>query len=135
MIKNGNQRKLVVASSSLHLYIYFTFWKFSKILSNCYGFLLHTLERDQTARQSTNSCVLIDSEKADYQWCYSRYAFNDILREKLHFTQSSARIYWKEKLKCSDLQPFTIYLRLTLVSMWNSALREKFNFCFSTVFC
>ena len=32
------------------------------------------------------------------------------------------------------LQPFTKYLRLTLVSMWNSALREKVNFCFSRVF-
>ena len=34
-----------------------------------------------------------------------------------------------------ELQPFTKYLRLTLVSMWNSALWGKFNFCFSTVFC
>ena len=33
------------------------------------------------------------------------------------------------------LKPFTKYLRQTLVSMRNSALREKFNFCFSTVFC
>ena len=33
------------------------------------------------------------------------------------------------------LQPFTKYLRLTLVSMWNSALRGKFNLCFSRVFC
>ena len=33
-----------------------------------------------------------------------------------------------------DLQQFTKYLRLTLVSIWNSALQEKFNFCFSTVF-
>ena len=33
------------------------------------------------------------------------------------------------------LQLFTKYLRLTPVSMWYSALREKFNFCFSTVFC
>ena len=26
-------------------------------------------------------------------------------------------------------------LRLTLVSMRNSVVREKFNFCFSTAFC
>ena len=32
------------------------------------------------------------------------------------------------------LQPFHKYLRLTLVSIWNSALRKKFNFCFSIVF-
>ena len=28
-----------------------------------------------------------------------------------------------------------LYLRLALVLMWNSALWEKFNFCFSRVFC
>ena len=32
-------------------------------------------------------------------------------------------------------QPFTKYLRLALVCMWNSALRKKFNFCFSKFFC
>ena len=33
-----------------------------------------------------------------------------------------------------DLQSFTRYLRLKLVFMWSSTLREKFNFCFSRVF-
>ena len=33
------------------------------------------------------------------------------------------------------LQSFTKYLRLTLVFIWNSALREKFNFCFLKGFC
>ena len=33
-----------------------------------------------------------------------------------------------------DLQPFTKYLRLTPVSMWNSALQEKFNICLSRGF-
>ena len=37
--------------------------------------------------------------------------------------------------KTQDLQQVTKYLRLTLVFMWNSAQREKFNFCFSRVFC
>ena len=32
------------------------------------------------------------------------------------------------------LQSFTKYFRLNLVFMQNSALREKFNFCFSGVF-
>ena len=32
------------------------------------------------------------------------------------------------------LQSFTGYLRLTLGFMWNSALREKFDFCFSRDF-
>ena len=35
----------------------------------------------------------------------------------------------------TELQPFTKYLRLTLVFMLNSTLREKFNFCFLRVFC
>ena len=33
------------------------------------------------------------------------------------------------------IQSFTKYLRVTLVFMWNGALREKFNFCFWRVFC
>ena len=33
----------------------------------------------------------------------------------------------------AELQPFTKYLRLTLVSMWNKALHETFDFCFSRV--
>ena len=33
------------------------------------------------------------------------------------------------------LQPFTKYLRQTLVFMWNSARQEKFNFFFSVVLC
>ena len=32
------------------------------------------------------------------------------------------------------VQSFTKYLRLTLVFMWNSWLREKFNFCAARVF-
>ena len=32
-------------------------------------------------------------------------------------------------------QPATGYLRLTLVFMWGSALREGFSLCFSTGFC
>ena len=35
-----------------------------------------------------------------------------------------------ETQKCFQRQSFTKYLRLTLVSLSNSALREKFNFCF-----
>ena len=33
------------------------------------------------------------------------------------------------------LQSFTEYLRLTVVFMWNSTVRENFNFYFSRVFC
>ena len=33
-----------------------------------------------------------------------------------------------------EQQLFTKYLKQTLVFVWNSALREKFNFCFSGIF-
>ena len=39
--------------------------------------------------------------------------------------------HWSESV--SYLQSFTKYLRLTLVFLWNSALWEKFYFCFSRV--
>ena len=37
----------------------------------------------------------------------------------------------EKKKKGFQEQSFTRYLRLTLVFMWNSALRGKFNICFS----
>ena len=36
---------------------------------------------------------------------------------------------------CSDLQARAKYLRKTLLFMWSSALREKFNFYFQGFFC
>ena len=49
---------------------------------------------------------------------------------KLSYTLGAVNV-WSKGL----LQPLTGYLGLTLVSVWNSAMREKSNFCFSTVFC
>ena len=45
--------------------------------------------------------------------------------------------FWDEleAKDCFQREPFTKYFRLTLVSMLNSALREKFNFYFTRVFC
>ena len=40
-----------------------------------------------------------------------------------------------EAKKCLQREPFTKYLRQTLVFKWNNALREKFKFVFSAVFC
>ena len=40
-----------------------------------------------------------------------------------------------EAKNCFQRQSFTKYLRLTLVFMQNSGLREKFNSYFSRVFC
>ena len=40
---------------------------------------------------------------------------------------------WEAK-HCSQRQPWTKYLRQTLLFLWNSALREKVNFYFSGVF-
>ena len=47
----------------------------------------------------------------------------------------SPTVLSQRSLPESMLQPITKHLRLTLVSMWNSALPEKFNFCFQGVFC
>ena len=38
-------------------------------------------------------------------------------------------------LTFSQLQSVTKHLRTTLAFTWNSALWEKFNFCFSRGFC
>ena len=43
-------------------------------------------------------------------------------------------VHFEGKNSLKSLQPFTKYLRLTLVFLSNSTLREKFNFCFSRVF-
>ena len=40
-----------------------------------------------------------------------------------------------ELLEFSRLQPWTKYLRQTLVFLWNSALKESFNFYLWGVFC
>ena len=40
-----------------------------------------------------------------------------------------------EAEKSFHRQPFTKFLRLNPASMLNSALQEKFNFCFLIVFC
>ena len=45
-------------------------------------------------------------------------------------------VYGKlEANKFFQRQSFTRKLRLALVFMWNSALRQAFNFCYSRVFC
>ena len=51
------------------------------------------------------------------------------------FPHISSRTYAYLLDKYAVLQSFPKYLRLTLVFMWNSAIREKFNFYFSRVFC
>ena len=53
--------------------------------------------------------------------------------------------FWSKKKKSGhhhwfphfwiSLQPFTKYLRQTLICMWNSKIRGSFNFYFSWVFC
>ena len=50
-----------------------------------------------------------------------------------------ACLSWHESLKFYPfwivLQSLAKYLGLTLVSVWDSTLREGFDFCFSRVFC
>ena len=63
----------------------------------------------------------------NFNWVLTFWKYIAIHRFWLLFTLNS--------LFCLDnLQTFTKYSRLTLVFMWNSPLREEFNFCFSRVF-
>ena len=41
----------------------------------------------------------------------------------------------KKKKKNNDLQSLTKYFRQTLFFIWNSALRQRLNFCLSRDFC
>ena len=54
--------------------------------------------------------------------------FEDYILEKLYYDRIDIS-------KGIDIQSVTKYLRLTLLFMWNSALREKFNGYFSGSFC
>ena len=82
---------------------------------------------------------------------YKRAIFNEKMKEyrnenrvklwsQMELPQSSAFYTTKRsgaskrQKKCFQRQPFRKYLRITLVSMWNSALRQKFNFSFSRFF-
>ena len=63
----------------------------------------------------------------------SKYYMTNIHMEK---TSNNDSVVNMKSLEISNkLQSCTKYLRLTLVFMCNSALREKFNSCFSRVFC
>ena len=46
------------------------------------------------------------------------------------------RAWWRVKAKyCLRRKSWSKYLRQTAVFLWNSTLREKFNFYFSTIYC
>ena len=63
-------------------------------------------------------------------------AYNDSFQQYL--TSSRAKICKFTDLYQRDQNQATInykYLRLTLVFLWNSAQWDKFDFCFSRVFC
>ena len=59
----------------------------------------------------------------------------------LRVTNIVKKINWEEvwgeleAKNCLQREPFTKYLRQTLDFKWNNALREKFKFVFSAVFC
>ena len=59
------------------------------------------------------------------------------LRVSQNFKQIKFDRVWGklEAKNCFQRQSFTRHLRQTLVLMWNSALREKFNFYFAGDFC
>ena len=70
------------------------------------------------------------------KWC--KYRYGKTGKKRVHplfgtrLYDLFLKVYFSENW---FLQSFTNYLRLTLVFMWTSALRKKFNFCFSRVFC
>ena len=50
--------------------------------------------------------------------------------------QNSSPLKLKKRIfNENNLQSFTSYLRLALVFAQNIVLQEKFNFCFSSIFC
>ena len=67
-----------------------------------------------------------------YMYKISCKMYKYFLRYSMFFHTSITKILTR---KCFQKQSFTKFLRLTLVFMWNSPLREKLNFCFSIVFC
>ena len=76
------------------------------------------------------------------EWVYHVFSYPKFDLGQLVQIQliGSAGIWNQPSYKASgnllvELQPRTKYLRKTLVSMWNSALWEKFNFYFQGVFC
>ena len=75
-------------------------------------------------KRSIKNIALKIFHKSTGQHPYNSLFFNKIAGLR------SGNLFWKK-----TLQSFTKYLRLTLVYMWNSALQQRFNFCFSTVFC
>ena len=67
---------------------------------------------------------------------YISYILGQQLRNlNTDFTLDNCLFGSAKLTKNADLQSFTKYFRLTLVFMWYSALRERFNFCFSRVLC
>ena len=57
--------------------------------------------------------------------------------ERLKRSQNEAKLIYEIRFVAEGSKPqsLTRYLILTLVFLWESALWEKFNFCFSRAFC
>ena len=111
---------------------------------SCQSQLFKVIEKEPpplTLKSSTdNIClnspffVLFQSFFNHYIFFYWSFCWYRLLLG-LNFLTSQSKFDELEFKNSLQLQSFTECLRLALVFVWNSALREKFNFCFSRVFC
>ena len=60
-----------------------------------------------------------------------KFVVEKIFFEEIKFEGVPGKL---ESNECFQRQPFTKYLRITLVFMWSSRVGQKFNFCFSGAF-
>ena len=79
------------------------------------------------------ACKLVEIPFSSIRTCFSLF-LKSILRAQSGLI-ISLLICEKVFFSCPNLQSFTKHLKQNLVFMWNSALRKKFNFCFSGDFC
>ena len=88
--------------------------------------LLHAKQNKKNTRNSTivRNTPSKNAKQCDYYHYYYFHYFYLFICIRLEYLGTQHIHVFKK------LQPFTKYLRQTLVFIWNSALREKFNFCF-----
>ena len=133
----------------LYLYNQTKFVKNSHISSKIYLIFLKNVLKQTWNSFNTKFQALWKACSSRYQVKRILALFCDLIR--LILGQSSVEVFgvtenvkeinfegvWDklESKKWFKRQQLTKNQRLTPVSMWNNALREKFHFCFSRVFC
>ena len=117
----------------LLLLLFFLLLKNNLFLKHLALFVCHRLNLVLVPFQQGHSQCLF----CQYQVLLAKSRWQDFVHQMLKCLEKQVQEDFASK-KYSlilDLQPDTKYLRLTLVFMLSSTLREKFNFCFSRIFC